>query len=188
MAIILDKKTWGLNNISARTSVLDEKIWNVINIAGEGPPPGISGVIVDVRFWNGEVWSTAAPTVSAGSIIGIKATGKNTGDALASMTINAVINDPDGIHVATATNTVAWVATNGEMEIECKTTLPADTEKEGNYTAYIELIGHNTGVYVLDSWENKIAIVGAEKPFPWKYVGIGLGTLGAILLVPKKKK
>jgi len=146
------------------------------------PPPEMSGVIIDLRFFSKD-WQTKPPSVDRGSIIGVRAIGRNTGDALASMTMNAVIEDPDGERIATATKTIDWVATDQEMEIECKT---IDTDKEGNYTAYIELIGRDAGAYALDSWEGKIATVG--KPFPWKWLGIGTGTLGLIILAKPKKK
>lgn len=162
--------------------IVAEKTWTAIKVAEEEPPPEMSGVIIDLRFFSKD-WQTKPPGVDIGSIIGVSAICRNTGDPLASMTMNAVIEDPDGERIATATKTIDWVATGQEMEIECKT---IDTDKAGNYTAYIELIGHDTGAYVLDSWEGKIATVG--KPFPWKWLGIGAGTLGLILLAKPKKK
>jgi len=167
--------------------IVAEKTWAAISVAEEEPPPPeMSGVIIDLRFFNGKTWQTKPPSVDIGSIIGVRAIGRNTGDALASMTMNAVIEDPDGEQIATATKTIEWVATDQEMEIECKTIRAIDTDKEGNYTAYIELIGHDTGAYVLDTWEGKIATVG--KPFPWKWLGISAGALGLILLAKPKKK
>ncbi len=163
--------------------IVAEKTWTAIKVAEEVPPPEMSGVIIDLSFFNGKTWQTKPTSVDIGSTIGVRATGRNTGDALASMTMNAVIEDPDGEQIATATKTIDWVATDQEMEIECKT---IDTEKAGNYIAYIELIGHDIGAYVLDTWEGKIATVG--KPFPWKWLGIGAGTLGLILLAKPKKR
>jgi len=45
----------------------------------------------------------------------------------------------------------------------------------------------------LDDWSTEkswdaIKVGEVEKPFPWKPVAVGAGILGAILLVPKKKK
>jgi len=165
--------------------IVAEKTWSAIKVAEEEPPPPppeMSGVIIDLRFFSKD-WQIKPPGVDIGSIIGVRASGRNTGDALASMTMNAVIKDPDGERIATATKTIDWVATGQEIEIECKAT---DTDKAGNYTAYIELIGHDTGAYVLDTWEGKIATVG--KPFPWMWLGIGTGTLGLILLAKPKER
>jgi len=182
MTTILDRKTWGLDNISASTSVLDEKIWDAIGV-GEITPPDVDGLIKDLRFWNVDKWQTAPPSVAVGGIVGVKATGRNTGKNLDSMTMNAIIIDPDGKTIATKTVTQDWVGTGVEIAIECSGT----KAKEGSYTAYVELIGKYAGMaYVLDEWENTIAVI--KKGFSWKYVGIGLGALGAILLVPKKKK
>ena len=186
MAMILDEKTWGLSNISA--SILDEKTWDAIQVGTPGPippPPGVEGLIKDLRFWNVDKWQTIPPSVAVGGIVGVKATGRNTGYALDSMTMNAVIDDPDGERIATETVTQDWVGTGVEILIECSGT----KTKEGNYTAYIELIVRYAGLaYVLDTWEGAITVAVTEGGFPWKYVGIGVGVMSAILLIPAKKK
>lgn len=146
------------------------------------PPPGVDGIITGLRFWNVDAWQTIPPSVAVGSMVGVKATGKNTGYNLGSMTLVAVIIDPDGKSIATKTITKDWVGTGVELEIECVAT----KAKEGIYSAYMELIGVYEGMaYVLDEWEGTIA---AKKEFPWTWLGIGAGALGVILLIPKKKK
>ena len=164
-------------------ATIAERTWAAVQV---GLPIGMSGLILDLHFWDGKAWQTKPPSVEAGSIIGVSAIGRNTGDPLASMTMNAVIDDPDGIQIATATETINWVGTGGEMVIVCKTARATDTGKEGNYTAYIELIGRNTGTYVLKTWENKIATIG--KAFPWLWIGIGGAALGGLILLAPKKK
>jgi len=185
---ILDEKTWGLNSVAAHASVLDEETWDAIRL-GEippppppPPPPGVDGIIKDLRFWNVDKWQAVPPSVSVGSIVGVKATGKNIGYNLDSMTLNVVIIDPDGKSIATKTVTQDWVGTGVELGIECVAT----KAKEGIYSAYIELIGVYEGMaYVLYEWEDTIAV---KKEFPWKWLGIGGGALAAILLIPKKEK
>lgn len=187
--MVLDEKNWGLNSVSASASVLDEESWDAIRV-GEipppPPPPGVKGIIKDLHFWNVDKWQTIPPSVAVGGIVGVKATGRNTGENLDSMTLDAVIIDPDGKSIATKTVTQDWVGKGVEIVIECSGT----KAKEGSYKAYIELIGRYEGMaYVLDEWEDTIAVIEEiEKEFPWKYVGIGLGSLAAILLIPKKKK
>lgn len=170
-------------------TILAEKTWAAIQVGIPGPPPTMSGLILNLRFWDGKAWQTKPPTVEPGSIIGVRAIGRNTGDPLASMTINAVIYDPDAKLIAAATEVITWVGTGGEIEIVCTTVMAAGTEKEGIYTAYIELIGQEGGAYVLDTWENKIATIG--KPLlekPWLWIGIGGVALGGLILLAPKKK
>lgn len=184
--MVLDERTYTLNSVSANASVLDEETWDAIRV-GEipppPPPPGVEGIITDLRFWNVDKWQTVPPSVAVGSIVGVKATGKNTGYNLDSMTLDVVIIDPDGESIATKTITKDWVGTGVELGIECIAT----KAKEGIYFAYIELIGMYEGMaYVLKEWEDTIA---AKKEFPWTWLGIGAGALGLILLAkPKKKK
>lgn len=183
--MVLDEKTYGLNSVSANASVLDEETWDAIRV-GEipppPPPPGVHSLITDLRFWNVDKWQTVPPSVAVGSIVGVKATGENTGYNLDSMTLVVVIYDPDGKSIATKTVTKDWVGTGVELGIECVAT----KAKEGIYSAYIELIGAYEGMaYVLDEWEDTIAV---KKEFPWHWLGIGGAALAAILLIPKKKK
>lgn len=167
-------------------TILDERTWSAVSVPGEGPPPpppGVHGLITDLRFWNVDKWQTVPPSVAVGGIVGVKATGKNTGYNLDSMTLDVVIYDPDGKSIANKTVTEDWVGTGVELGIECVAT----KAKEGIYSAYIELIGVYEGMaYVLKEWEGTIAV---KKEFPWTWLGIGAGALGLILLVkPKKEK
>jgi len=162
-----------------------EVIANIGEAPPPPPPPGVDGLIKDLRFWNVDKWQAVPPSVAVGGIVGIKATGKNTGVNLDSMTLNAIIIDPDGKTIATKTVTQDWVGTGVESVIECVAT----KANEGNYKAYIELIGRYAGMaYVLAEWEDTIAVVGVVGERFWKWLGIGGAALAAILLIPSKKK
>lgn len=150
------------------------------------PPPGVSGLIKDLQFWNG-AWQGSVPVIVIGNTVGIKAVGQNTGYILDSMTVNAVIYDPDGNTIASETQSMNWVGVEAELGIECTTS----KSKEGKHTVHLELIGIYDGAgYVLDEWDGDIALEsGGKGEIPWKWLGIGGVALASVLLLkPEKTK
>lgn len=58
-----------------------------------------------------------------------------------------------------------------------------EIDKEGVWQFHIKL--ENGGIFAENTWD---ALATPGVKFPWKWFGIGVGALAAILLIPKRKK
>lgn len=157
--------------------ILDEQTWNAIAVAGIID----TGEITFVHFYNPKTDSyvTKPPSIEVGQTVGLYALGDNLSGITQIMKIRVELYDPDGIRLDYSERELAidYPGTIGSHYVESTAT------KKGKYTGKVELW---VGGIPVPSWEGLVATT--EKPFPWKWFGIGAGALGVILLAKPKKK
>lgn len=153
-------------------------------IATISEEPAVGGRFDDAKtlFWNqaaGLFNLSRPPTVMPGGELGITLYGENTSLMDQTMYIAIRLKNPQGIVVKTYSTTPRICTPGSYLWGDCVTVC----DITGDWTAEGELYGEGG---LLDTWQGKIGTVG--KPFPWKWLGIGAGTLGLIILAKPKKK